>query len=198
MKELNSLNNLIEAFKSFRSIGSKTAERMGYNILDMDETEVADLVKAITKAKKEIHACPICGLLTEEKTCSICSDKNRDHSICIVIANAKDVINFEKVHTFHGIYHVLGGVISSVHGIGPNDLRIKELQNRIVQEGIKEIIIATNPTTEGETTALYLSRILKEYNIKITRLAYGLPAGGQLDYIDEITIGKAIDGRTEL
>lgn len=198
MKELNSLNELIEAFRNFPSIGSKTAERMGYSILDMDDSQVADLVKAISKAKKEIHACPVCGLLTEDKICSVCSDKNRDHSVCIVIANPKDVMSFEKIRSYHGIFHVLGGVISSVHGVGPNDLKIKELKNRIHTEEIKEIIIATNPTVEGETTALYLSRILKDENVKVTRLAYGLPAGGQLDYIDEITIGKAIDGRTEL
>jgi len=198
MKELNSLNELIEALKNFQSIGSKTAERMGYNVLDMSDDEVDAIIKAISKAKKEIHACPICGLLTEHKVCSICEDENRDHSTCIVLANAKDVIGFEKLNSYHGVYHVLGGVISSVHGIGPDDLRIKELQERITKENIKEVIVATNPTVEGETTALYLSRVLKPFNVKVSRLAYGLPAGGQLDYVDEFTISKALDGRTDL
>ncbi|MFA6667151.1 MAG: recombination mediator RecR [Bacilli bacterium] len=198
MKELQSLNNLVDAFKSFPSIGSKTAERMGYSVLDMSEEEVNNLVKAINEAKKEIHPCPICGLLTEEDKCSVCKDPNRNHSICIVLSYPKDVINFEKLESYHGVYHVLGGVISSVHGIGPDDLKINELISRISKEGIKEIIIATNPTLEGETTALYLSRILKKYDVKVTRLAYGLPAGGQLDYVDELTIEKALDNRTDL
>jgi len=198
MKELNSLNELIEAFSNFPSIGSKTAERMGYSVLDMSNDEVDNLITAITKAKKEIHPCPICGLLTEDDVCSICKDQNRNKQLCIVISNAKDVFGFEKLHTYHGTYHVLGGVISSVHGVGPNDLRINELKERIVKENIKEIIVATNPTVEGETTALYLGRILKPLNVKVTRLAYGLPAGGQLDYVDELTISKALDGRTDL
>lgn len=198
MKELQSLNNLVDAFKSFPSIGSKTAERMGYSVLDMSEEEVNNLVKAINEAKKEIHPCPICGLLTEEDKCSVCKDPNRNHSICIVLSYPKDVINFEKLESYHGVYHVLGGVISSVHGIVPDDLKINELISRISKEGIKEIIIATNPTLEGETTALYLSRILKKYDVKVTRLAYGLPAGGQLDYVDELTIEKALDNRTDL
>lgn len=131
MKELQSLNNLVDAFKSFPSIGSKTAERMGYSVLDMSEEEVNNLVKAINEAKKEIHPCPICGLLTEEDKCSVCKDPNRNHSICIVLSYLKDVINFEKLESYHGVYHVLGGVISSVHGIGPDDLKINELISRI-------------------------------------------------------------------
>ena len=198
MKELRSLNKLIDALKSFPSIGSKTAERMGYNILDMDDDEVKKLVDSINEAKHEIHQCPICGLLTEDDKCYICSNTNRNHSICIVLSYAKDVINFEKLETYHGVYHVLNGVISSLHGVGPDDLRINELVERIKKENIKEIIIATNPTLEGETTALYLAKILKDYDVKVTRLAYGLPAGGQLDYADEITIEKALDNRVNL
>ena len=198
MKELHSLNKLIDALKSFPSIGSKTAERMGYNILDMDDEEVKNLIDSISEAKNEIHQCPICGLLTEDDRCYVCKDLNRNHSICIVLAYPKDVINFEKLNSYHGVYHVLNGVISSLHGIGPEDLKIDELIQRIKNEGIKEIIIATNPTLEGETTALYLARILEKYDVKVTRLAYGLPAGGQLDYVDELTIEKALDNRTDL
>lgn len=198
MKELHSLNKLIDAFKSFPSIGSKTAERMGYNILDMDDGEVKKLIDSITEAKRDIHQCPICGLLTEDDKCSVCSNTNRSHSICIVLSYAKDVVNFEKLENYHGVYHVLNGVISSLHGVGPEDLRINELVERIKKENIKEIIIATNPTLEGETTALYLAKILQDYDVKVTRLAYGLPAGGQLDYADEITIEKALDNRVNL
>lgn len=198
MKELLSLNKLIDAFKSFPSIGSKTAERMAYSLLDMDEENVNNLLKAISDAKHEIHACPICGLLTEEDKCSICKDPNRDHSICIVLSDAKDVYNFEKLNNYHGVYHVLNGVISSLHGVGPDDLRIKELIKRIDDEKIKEIVIATNPTLEGETTALYIARILKDKNVKVSRLAYGLPAGGHLEYVDELTIEKALDNRTNI
>mgnify|MGYP002515422917 FL=1 len=198
MKELPSLNKLIDAFKSFPSIGSKTAERMAYSLLDMDEENVNNLLKAISDAKHEIHACPICGLLTEEDKCSICKDPNRDHSICIVLSDAKDVYNFEKLNNYHGVYHVLNGVISSLHGVGPDDLRIKELIKRIDDEKIKEIVIATNPTLEGETTALYIARILKDKNVKVSRLAYGLPAGGHLEYVDELTIEKALDNRTNI
>lgn len=198
MKELRSLNKLIDAFKSFPSIGSKTAERMGYSLLDMDDEEVNNLLKAISEAKSEIHACPICGLLTEDEECSICKGQNRDHSVCIVLSYAKDVYNFEKLENYHGVYHVLNGVISSLHGVGPEDLRINELLERIPKEGIKEIILATNPTLEGETTALYIARILKDKNVKVTRLAYGLPAGGQLEYVDELTIEKALDNRTDI
>ena len=198
MKELPSLNKLIDAFKSFPSIGSKTAERMAYSLLDMDEENVNNLLKAISDAKHEIHACPICGLLTEEDKCSICKDPNRDHSICIVLSDAKDVYNFEKLNNYHGVYHVLNGVISSLHGVGPDDLRIKELIKRIDDGKIKEIVIATNPTLEGETTALYIARILKDKNVKVSRLAYGLPAGGHLEYVDELTIEKALDNRTNI
>ncbi len=198
MKELPSLNKLIDAFKSFPSIGSKTAERMAYSLLNMDEENVNNLLKAISDAKHEIHACPICGLLTEEDKCSICKDPNRDHSICIVLSDAKDVYNFEKLNNYHGVYHVLNGVISSLHGVGPDDLRIKELIKRIDDEKIKEIVIATNPTLEGETTALYIARILKDKNVKVSRLAYGLPAGGHLEYVDELTIEKALDNRTNI
>jgi recombination protein RecR len=198
MKELHSLNKLIDAFKSFPSIGSKTAERMGYNILDMDDEEVKNLIDSINEAKKGIHPCPICGLLTEDEICYVCKDANRNHSICIVLSYPKDVINFEKLNSYHGVYHVLNGVISSLHGIGPEDLRIEELIKRIQDENIREIIIATNPTLEGETTALYLAKILENYDVKVTRLAYGLPAGGQLDYVDELTIEKALDNRTNI
>jgi len=198
MKELNSLNNLIDALKTFPSIGSKTAERMGYSVLSMTEEEVNKLITAIERAKKDIHSCPNCGLLTEDEVCSVCKDPNRTHDVCIVISNPKDVYSFEKLETYHGVYHVLGGVISGIHGVGPEDLKIKELLERIPKENIKELVLATDPTLDGETTALYISRLASKLNVKVTRLAYGLPAGGQLDYVDELTIKKALDNRTDL
>jgi recombination protein RecR len=198
MKELNSLNNLVEAFKSFPSIGSKTAERMGYSVLDMSDAQVEELIEAIEKAKKEIHSCPICGLLTEDDECSICKDPNRNHEQCIVLSNAKDVYKFENIESYRGVYHVLGGLISSIHGVGPDDLKINELLARVAKENIKEVIIATNHTLEGETTALYLAKLLSQLNVKVTRLAYGLPAGGEVDYADDLTIKTALDNRTDL
>ncbi len=198
MKELNSINKLTTSFKNFPSIGGKTAERMAFNILNMPDSQVEDLLKNIKEVKEKIHQCPNCGILTEDNVCEICTSTTRDHSTCIVLSNYKDVYNFEKMGTFKGIYHVLNGDISSLKGIKPDDLRIKELVERIDKENIKEIILATNPTIEGETTALYLARILQNKDIKITRLAYGLQMGGNLDYTDELTIQKALEGRTTL
>ncbi|MFA6755387.1 MAG: recombination mediator RecR [Bacilli bacterium] len=198
MKEIKSLNKLIDCFRLFPSVGEKSAERMAYALLDMSADKIDELETSIKDASTKIHQCPICGLLTEDKICGICSNPNRDHSICIVLAYPKDVLAFEKLENYHGVYHVLGGVISSLHGTGPENLKIDELRERINKEGIKEIIIATNPNMEGETTALYLTNELKDMDIKISRLAYGIPMGGQLDYIDELTMSKAIDGRQSL
>lgn len=198
MKQLLSLEKLVETFKSFPSIGSKTAERMAFSILDMPKDKAYDIANTIIECKNKIHQCPVCGLLTENNICEICSDSKREHSLCIVIAQSKDVYNFEKIESYKGTYHVLGGLISSLHGVTPNDLKINELIERVKKENIKEIIIATNATIEGETTALYLSKILADLNIKVTRLGYGLPVGGQLEYVDDSTISKALDNRKEL
>ena len=198
MKELNTIEKLANSFSNFQSVGAKTAERMAFNVLNMPDSQVEDLIKNLKEVKEKIHQCPICGLLTEDEICSICSSAERDHSICIVLSNYKDVYSFEKLNSFNGIYHVLGGDISSLKGITPNDLKIKELIERIDKENIQELIIATNPTIEGETTALYLAKILSNKNIKITRLAYGLSIGSSFDYTDELTIQKALDGRTNL
>lgn len=198
MKELEAIERLTSAFKNFPSVGEKSAERMAYAILDMDENRVQELLTNIKDAKTRIHKCPICGLLTEDEICSVCSSTSRDHSICIVLSSEKDVYSFEELRTFKGVYHVLGGDLSSLKGITPDKLKIEELKQRITKEGIKELIIATNPTLEGETTALYLTRVLQDYDIKISRLAYGLPMGGNLDYADQLTISKALQGRTKL
>lgn len=198
MKELTTIEKLANSFSNFQSVGAKTAERMAFNVLNMPQSQIDDLIKNLKDVKEKIHQCPICGLLTEDEVCSICSSKERNHSTCIVLSNYKDVYSFEKLNSYDGIYHVLGGDISSLKGITPNDLKIKELIERIDKENIQELIIATNPTIEGETTALYLARILANKQIKITRLAYGLSIGSSFDYTDELTIQKALDGRTNL
>lgn len=198
MNELKSLIKLTESFKKLPTIGDKSAERMAFSILKMSEKDVTELINSIENAKKLIHTCPNCGLLTEDDLCSICSDGSRDRSICIVLSNENDIIPFEKSHNFNGVYHVLGGNISPIKNISPSDLRIEELLRRIDNDDINEIIIATSPTLEGETTALYLANILKDKEIKITRLGYGMPIGGQFEYIDELTITRALNGRTNL
>lgn len=198
MKELKTLTQLTKAFRKFPSIGDKTAERMSYALLNMEDNDINELIKSIKDAKSNIHACPNCGLLTDEKVCSICSDENRDHSTCIVISFQKDVLPFEKSNTYKGIYHCLNGEISTLKGIGPDELRIKELLSRIKSENIKEIIIATNSTLEGETTALYLASILENYDVTVSRVGFGIPMGSNLDYVDELTISKAIEQRKKI
>lgn len=198
MKDLKVVDKLADSFSQFPSIGSKTAERMAYALLDMPQDEVENLLKNIKEAKSKIHPCPVCGILTDEDCCSICTDPDRNHEECIVVALSKDVLPFEKIGTYNGTYHVLGGLINPSKNIGPENLKIEELVNRIVKEGIKELIIATNATPEGEITALYISKILSDRNIKITRLAYGMPIGASFDYIDSLTLEKALKGRTKI
>lgn len=195
MKELKSIADLTFAFSKFPSVGNKTAERMAYAVLNMDKDDINFLIESISNAASKIHQCPICGLLTEDEICSVCKDSNRDHSQCIVLAHSKDVGLFESMN-YKGIYHVLNGEISSYHGITPDKLRIKELLQRIEEENIKEIIIATNPNVEGDTTALYLAKILENTNVKVSRIGFGLPVGGNLDYADSLTIKRSFDNRT--
>ena len=196
MKELKSITDLTYALCKFPSIGNKTAERMSYALLDMKKEDIDDLIKAIEDVTSKIHNCPICGILTEDEICPICASKTRDHSICIVVSYPKDVLSFEEINNFNGIYHCLMGELSSYHGVNPDDLKINELIERIKKEGIKEIVIATNPSIEGETTALYLSEVLKDMNITISRIGFGLPIGGQLDYADSLTLKRSFENRT--
>lgn len=195
MNELKSIIDLTNAFSKFPSVGSKTAERMAYAILNMDKQTVDFLLASITNATTKIHPCPICGILTEDDLCQVCKDHNRDHSQCIVIPSSKDSLLFESMN-YHGVYHVLGGEISSYHGLTPEKLRIQELIKRIENENIKEIIIATNPNIEGDTTALYLAKILENRDVIVSRIGFGLPVGGQLDYADSLTIKRSFDNRT--
>ena len=198
MKELKSIIDLTNSFKKFPSVGSKSAERMAYALLDMDKSEIDEIINAIENVSTKVHQCPICGVLTENNICSICEDKNRNHSTCIVVSHSKDVLAFEEIGTYHGVYHVLNGEISAYHGVTPKDLRISELLDRINKEDIKEIIIATNPNIEGDTTALYLAEILKNKDVKASRIGFGMPIGGQLDYTDSYTLKKSLENRTSI
>ncbi len=198
MKDLESINRLIDSFSRLPSVGRKSAERMAYAILNMDNDDVKEFSNALLNIKEKVHPCPICGLNTEEDKCEICKDKTRDHKTVIVLAYAKDVYSFEKLNSYNGVYHVLNGQISAIKGIGINDLNVDSLFKRILEEKIEEVIIATDPTIEGETTALYLAKLLEKKNVVVTRLAYGLPMGGQIDYVDSLTISKALEGRKKI
>lgn len=198
MKDLKSINNLIDAFARLPGVGHKSAEKMAYSVLDMDTETVDIFCDALKDVKQKIHHCPICGTFTEDDVCEICSDSSRDKSKIVVVSYPKDVNAFEKLGTYKGQYHVLGGVLSAVNGVGVEDLNIESLIKRIKEDNVQEIIIATNPTTEGETTALYLAKILEDLNINISRLAYGLPMGGHLEYADSLTLSKALEGRKKI
>ncbi len=192
------LQKLIEQFCRLSGVGQKTAVRYAFAILDMTEEEATAFADAIVSAKKNISECEICGNLTDAPTCSICSDDKRDRSVVCVVEDTKTLMALEKVKEYHGLYHVLGGAISPMEGITPADLRIKELLARIAEGEIKEIILATNPNIEGETTAMYLSKLITPLGIRVTRLAYGVPVGADLEYADEVTLLRALDGRRDL
>lgn len=198
MKELKSVTKLIEAFSRLPGVGHKSAEKMAYSVLEMDDEDVEMFSDALVELKRNVHKCPICGAYTENELCEICADESRDKSKIIVVSYPKDVLSFEKLNVYDGTYHVLGGVLSAVNGVGIDDLDIASLQNRIKENNVNEVIIATNPTTEGETTALYLARILEKEHISVTRLAYGLPMGGHLEYADSLTLSKALEGRKKI
>ncbi len=190
--------NLIEQLSKLPGIGKKTAQRLAFYILEMDKMEAERLAYSIKEAKEKIHYCKICSNLTDEEICSICSDNRRDRSTICVVEGAKDVVAMEKTKEYKGLYHVLHGVISPMENIGPNDIRLKELLDRLKDGEVQEVIIATNPTVEGEATALYIAKLLKPLGIKTTRIAYGIPVGGDLEYYDEVTLSKAMENRREL
>lgn len=195
MNELNTITKLIESLRKLPGIGLKTAERMAYQILDMNHESIESFISAMDSVIHKINKCPICGSYTEDGVCTFCDDEERDPTSLIVVSYYKDALAFEKTKSFHGQYHILNGSLSPTKGIGINDLNINSLIQRIKENKIKEIILATNPTIEGETTALYLEKVLSSYDISISRLAYGLPMGAQLDYTDELTLTKALEGR---
>ena len=192
------LQKLIEEFCRLPGVGKKTAVRYAFAVLGMSEEEVESFACAVVNAKQNVRACEVCGNLSDRPVCAICSDEKRDHSVVCVVEDAKTVMALEKVKEYNGMYHVLGGAISPMNGVTPSDLRIKELINRIGSGEIQEIIIATNPNIEGETTAMYLSKLITPLGVRVTRLAYGVPVGADLEYADEVTLLRALDGRRDL
>ncbi|KRM18312.1 recombination protein RecR [Ligilactobacillus hayakitensis DSM 18933 = JCM 14209] len=190
---------LIDSYMKLPGIGSKTATRLAFFTIDMQDDDVTQFAKALIAAKKDLHYCSVCGNITETDPCMVCTDKTRDNSQVIVVEQPKDVMSLERMHEYHGLYHVLHGVLSPIEGKGPEDINITSLVKRLQQnEQIKEVIIATNATPEGEATAMYLSRLIKPAQIKVTRLAHGLAVGSDIEYADEMTLFKAIEGRQEI
>jgi len=192
------LTELIAQFERLPGIGRKTAQRLAYSILEQPPERAEKFAEALINARKKIHFCKVCQGLTDKEVCDICDDSRRDSSVICVVAEPKDVMAFERTREYVGVYHVLHGVISPLDGIGPDQLRIKELMARLGSGEVSEIIMATNPTVEGEATASYISRLVKPMGIKVTRLAYGIPVGGDLEYADEFTLARAIEGRNEI
>lgn len=193
-----SIEKLIESFEKLPSIGNKTAIRLAFHILNSSEEETNEFIKSIQEAKKNLKFCSKCYNISDTDPCEICSNAARDQSKICVVEDVKDVVAIEKIHEYKGLYHVLHGTISPMDGIGPEDIKIKELLSRLMEGTVKEVILATNPKVEGEATAMYISKLIKPMGIKATRLAHGIPVGGDLEYTDEFTLGKAFEGRVEL
>ena len=192
------ISNLIAELSDLPSIGSKSAQRLAFHILRMDEEKVNDLANAIVQARKNVRYCKQCFTLTDDELCPICSNPKRNQNIIMVVEDTRDLAAYEKTGKFEGVYHVLHGAISPMAGIGPGDIKLKELMVRLQQTDVEEVIIATNSSLEGETTAAYISKLIKPTGIKVSRIASGVPVGGNLEYIDEVTLLRALDGRTEL
>ena len=192
------ISKLIDSFMKLPGIGPKTAQRLAFHVLDMKEDDVVQFAKALVDVKRELTYCSECGHITEQDPCYICQDKGRDRSVICVVEDDKDVIAMEKMKEYKGLHHVLHGSISPMDGIGPEDINIPSLVNRLKDEEVKELILAMNPNLEGESTAMYISRLVKPIGITVTRLAQGLSVGGDLEYADEVTLSKAIMGRTEM
>ena len=192
------ITRLIEEFSKLPGVGRKTAQRLAFHVINMNVNDVESLSKAIVDAKREIKYCSICCNITDTDPCSMCSNKNRDPGVICVVEDPRDVAAMERTREFKGQYHVLNGVISPMDGIGPDMIKVKELIQRLGTQDVREIIMATNPTIEGEATAMYIARLLKPMGIKVTRIAHGLPVGGDLEYADEVTISKALEGRREI
>ncbi|HFU7078745.1 TPA: recombination protein RecR [Bacillus cereus] len=192
------ISKLIDSFMKLPGIGPKTAVRLAFFVLDMKEDDVLGFAKALVNAKRDLAYCSVCGHITDRDPCYICNDSHRDQSVVCVVQEPKDVIAMEKMKEYEGVYHVLRGAISPMEGIGPEDINIPQLLKRLHDETVQEVILATNPNIEGEATAMYISRLLKPTGIKVTRIAHGLPVGGDLEYADEVTLSKALEGRREV
>ena len=192
------LDQLIEQFEKLPGVGHKSAQRLAFSVLNMDSQEVSTFADTLVKARSSIKHCKVCQNLSDTDICPICADKGRDKTTICVVEDARDVFAFERTKEYFGTYHVLGGLISPLAGIGPDKLAIKELLDRLKSGEVKEVIMATNPTVEGEATAMYLSRLIKPLGVKVTRLAYGIPIGGTLEYADEVTLYRALEGRSDI
>ena len=192
---IESLQRLAEAFGRLDGVGRKSAMRMAYSVLDLPDEEAEDFAQAVLDAKRKIHLCPVCMNLTDRELCGVCEDENRDRSVVCVVEDPKTVVSMEKVREYRGVYHVLHGAISPMNGVTPDQLKVKELLKRLEDGGIREVIVATNPTVEGEATAMYLSRLIRPFGVRVTRLAYGVPVGSDLEYADENTLYRALQGR---
>lgn len=192
------LQNLADQFARLPGIGGKTAQRLAFHVLELPYEDAEEFAEAILEAKRAVHTCPICQNLTDREICPICDAPGRDRSVICVVAEPKDVIAMERSREFSGVYHVLHGVISPLNHVTQDDIRIRELLGRVASGGVCEVIMATNPDTEGEATAMYISRLLRPMEIKVTRLAYGVPVGSQLEYADEVTLSRALEGRQEI
>ncbi|MBP3596019.1 MAG: recombination protein RecR [Clostridia bacterium] len=193
-----SIEKLVESFEKLPSIGHKTAQRLAFHILDLSNEEVKEFVDSIINAKKNIKYCSKCYNISDSEICSICSNSKRDESLICVVEDVRDVVAMERTHEFNGVYHVLHGSISPMSGVGPDDIKIKELLARLMDGSVKEIILATNPRVEGEATSMYISKLVKPLGVKATRIARGIPIGGDLEYTDEVTLTKALEGRSEI
>ncbi|API92288.1 recombination protein RecR [Virgibacillus pantothenticus] len=192
------ISKLIDSFTKLPGIGPKTAARLAFFVLNMQEDDVLDFANSLVNAKRELTHCSVCGHITDQDPCAICQDTSRDQSVICVVQDPKDVIAMEKMKEYHGKYHVLNGVISPMDGIGPEDINVPSLIQRLKDEEVEELILATNPNIEGEATAMYISRLVKPSGIRTTRIAHGLPVGGDLEYADEVTLSKALEGRRDV
>ncbi len=194
----NDLTRLIEELGSLPGIGHKSAQRIAFHIISLDKERVNSIASAITSAKENIKYCSICQNITDMDPCHICSDQKRDKSIIMVVEDPRDMAAYEKTREFKGYYHVLHGLISPMNGVSPDDIKIKELLTRLNDDNVEEVIVATNPNIEGEATALYISKLIKGIGVKVTRIAQGVPIGGDIEYVDEVTLSRALDGRREI
>jgi recombination protein RecR len=192
------LENLIDCFAALPGIGRKSAQRLAFHVLALPEERAAAFASAILDAKSSVHCCPVCQNLTDGDKCALCQDTRRDRSLICVVAEPRDVLSFERGREYNGVYHVLHGVVSPMNRVGPDDLKISELVARVSGGEVREVIMATNPDTEGDTTAMYISRLVKPFNVKVTRLAYGIPVGSNLEFTDEATLARALEGRREM
>lgn len=193
-----SIEKLVESFEKLPSIGHKTAVRLAFHMLDLSEDQVNEFILSIINAKKSLKFCSECFNIADTDPCPICASPKRDHSIICVVEDVRDILAMERTNEFNGVYHVLHGSLSPMNGIGPDDIKIKELLKRLEANTVKEVILATNPRVEGEATAIYLSKLIKPLGVKVTRIAHGIPVGGDLEYTDEITLSKALEGRHEI